>query len=295
MYNPQLETFITVADVGSFNKASEILYVSPNAVMKQINLLEANLGFALFKRTHRGLQLTPAGKSLYQDAKYIIQYSKEAIFRASQKSELKQMIRIGVSFTTPVEYLLSLWDEVQKIYPQLKFELVSFENTPDNAREIMKNFGKNIDVVAGMYSANLLRNRECAATLLYNAPIFVAVPKSHHLASKEKLSIEDLFHEKLLVLQHQYLDDFDQIRADLLKDYPLIEIEDFPFYNMHIFNRCVNQNCLMLVIPQWKNIHPMLKIVPVDWEYTIPFGIMHAPYPSEEVQLFIDAIQQIAK
>ena len=54
MYNHQLDTFIKVADAGSFNKASEELYVSPNAVMKQINLLENSLGFDLFVRTHRG-------------------------------------------------------------------------------------------------------------------------------------------------------------------------------------------------------------------------------------------------
>ncbi len=64
MYNHQLDTFIKVADAGSFNKASEELYVSPNAVMKQINLLENSLGFDLFVRTHRGVQLTASGRIL---------------------------------------------------------------------------------------------------------------------------------------------------------------------------------------------------------------------------------------
>ena len=68
MYNPQLETFIRVADAGSFNKAAEELFISPPAVIKQINLLEAQLGLTLFVRTHRGLKLTEAGKSLYLDA-----------------------------------------------------------------------------------------------------------------------------------------------------------------------------------------------------------------------------------
>ena len=54
MYNPQLETFLCVAEVGSFNKAAERLYISPPAVIKQINLLEENLGVQLFERTHRG-------------------------------------------------------------------------------------------------------------------------------------------------------------------------------------------------------------------------------------------------
>ena len=76
MYNPQLETFIRVADAGSFNKAAEQAYITPTAVIKQMNLLEDGLGVKLFERTHRGLHLTKAGISLYQDAKYIIGYCK---------------------------------------------------------------------------------------------------------------------------------------------------------------------------------------------------------------------------
>ena len=48
MYNPQLETFICVADAGSFNKAAEQLYISAPAVIKQINSLEGSLGLQLF-------------------------------------------------------------------------------------------------------------------------------------------------------------------------------------------------------------------------------------------------------
>ena len=43
MYNPMLDTFITVADYGSFTKAAAQLYISPTAVMKQMNALEAGL------------------------------------------------------------------------------------------------------------------------------------------------------------------------------------------------------------------------------------------------------------
>lgn len=65
MYNPQLETFVHVAEAGSFNKAAEEHYITPPAVIKQVNLLEKNLDVQLFVRTHRGLLLTEAGKSLY--------------------------------------------------------------------------------------------------------------------------------------------------------------------------------------------------------------------------------------
>ena len=51
MYNRHLETFIAVADLGSFSKAAEALYISSTAVIKQINLLEQELGLTLFERT----------------------------------------------------------------------------------------------------------------------------------------------------------------------------------------------------------------------------------------------------
>ena len=67
MYNPQLETFIRVADAGSFNKAAEESFITPTAVIKQINLLEDSLGVKLFDGSFRGLELSKAGHSLYHD------------------------------------------------------------------------------------------------------------------------------------------------------------------------------------------------------------------------------------
>ena len=70
MYAANLETFIAVADAGSFTKAAEKLYISSTAVIKQINTLEGYLDVSLFERLHRGLLLTEAGKVYYRDEKY---------------------------------------------------------------------------------------------------------------------------------------------------------------------------------------------------------------------------------
>lgn len=82
MYNHQLETFLRVADAGSFNKAAEESYLSTTALIKRINQLEGSLGIKLFDRTHQGLTLTEAGRSLYGDAEYIIRYCNDAVARA---------------------------------------------------------------------------------------------------------------------------------------------------------------------------------------------------------------------
>ena len=143
MYNPQLETFIVVADMGSFNKAAEALYITPPAVTKQINLLENDLGLQLFNRTHRGLTLTEAGKSLYKDAKYVIQYCKDSVERARKVMEEKDnIIRIGTSPMTPANPIVEIWAKVQKRYPDIKLQLIPYMNSQESAREILKIWGQ---------------------------------------------------------------------------------------------------------------------------------------------------------
>ena len=193
MYNPQLETFLCVAELGSFNKAAENLYISPPAVIKQINLLEESLNLQLFVRTHRGLSLTKAGQSLYQDAKYIIQYCKDSVTRArNAMQESESLIRIGTSPMTPAQVLVDLWPKVQEYCPNVKFQLIPFDNTPENAREILGNLGRNIDVVAGIFDETMLNLRRCAGLEISREPICCAVSVHHRLAQKDRLTVQDL-------------------------------------------------------------------------------------------------------
>ena len=76
MYNHMLDTFIAVADCGSFTKASQQLYISPTAIMKQMNALENHLELKLIERTPSGVQLTSAGEIIYRNAKFMIDYSR---------------------------------------------------------------------------------------------------------------------------------------------------------------------------------------------------------------------------
>ena len=82
MYNHMLDTFIAVADCGSFTKASQQLYISPTAIMKQMNALESHLELKLIERTPSGVQLTSAGEIIYRNSKFMIDYSRKSIAEA---------------------------------------------------------------------------------------------------------------------------------------------------------------------------------------------------------------------
>ena len=259
MYNPQLETFVCVVEAGSFNKAAERLYISPPAVIKQINLLEENLDIRLFIRTHRGLQMTEAGKSLYQDAKYIIQYCKDSVTRArNAMQESEEIIRIGTSMMTPAQILVDLWPRLQEYCPDIKFRLVPFENTPENAREILGNLGQNIDVVAGIFDETMLQLRRCAGLEISRESICCAVSIHHRLAVKERLTVNDPHGETLMLMRRNWSHYVDMLRDDLRENHPEISIEDFDFYDVTAFNKCENNNCVLMAIENWKYVHPLL-------------------------------------
>lgn len=294
MYNPQLETFIRVADAGSFNKAAEQSYITPTAVIKQINLLEGGLNVKLFERTHRGLTLTKAGISLYQDAKYIIGYCRDSVIRAqnAMKEDIS-VLRIGTSPMTPAQILVELWPKIHTLCPEIKFQLVPFENTPENAREILGNLGQNIDVVVGIFDETMLDLRRCAGVEISREPICCAVSIHHRLAEKNKLAVTDLYGENLMLIHRGWSHYVDELRDDIWEKHNQINIVDFDFYNVDVFNRCENSNDVLMATKAWTNVHPLLKIIPVEWEHRIPYGLLHSPKPSETVKRFLLAVKTV--
>lgn len=292
MYNPQLDTFIQVADAGSFSKAAERMFISPTAVIKQINSLEKHLDLVLFERSHRGLKLTEAGESLYHDAKYLIQYSKDSVVRAQNAMMADEnLIRVGISSLTPARNLLHLWPEIHKLCPDLKFEMVPFDNEPASAKRIMSDFGNEIDLVASIYDEKILKLMGCSALKISDATLQVAVSQFHPLASKTVLSLDDMKEEKLMLPKRGWYDEIDRLHDFLETQHPEILLEEFPYYSLSVFNQCENSSDMLLSASGWENVHPMLHMIPVDWEYTIPFGVLHSPIPSRPVKRFLNAVQ----
>ena len=213
MYNPQLDTFICVAKSGSFSKAAEKMFITAPAVIKQINSLESSLGLRLFDRTHRGLSLTESGKSLYKDAEYVIKYCKESVIRAKNAmSGDENVIRVGVSLMTSPQVFVDLWPKIHENIPDMKFQLVPFENTLENAKEILENLGQNIDVVAGIFDDTMLKLRKCNGIELTRQKFCLAVSAKHRFADREMLELSELKGEKLMLIHRGWSNYVDMLR-----------------------------------------------------------------------------------
>ena len=294
LYDPHLDLFLQVAELGSFSKAADARFITPSAVIKQINLLEDKLGVRLFERTHRGLKLTKAGESLKKDVPKLIHLSHEAASRAvSAMNCADQVIRIGTSPMTPAGVLMELWPKLSERVPGLKFQLVPFDNTPENARMILKNLGENIDVVAGLFDENLLNYRECDGIELIKEKLCVGFSINHPLAQKKRISIKDLYGQELMMLSPGSMGSMDALREYLIKKHPQITLIDFPLYNTGVFNECENGGRLLITVERWKSVHPLLKIVRMGWKYDMPYGLLYSKTPDMKVQQFLNAIKEI--
>ena len=75
MFNHNLTAFVYAVDCGSFTKAADKLFVTPTAVMKQINSLESPIDLKLIERTNQGVRLTPAGEVIYMLTSQELSYS----------------------------------------------------------------------------------------------------------------------------------------------------------------------------------------------------------------------------
>lgn len=85
----------------------------------------------------------------------------------------------------------------------------------------------------------------------------------------------------------------DELRDDLWQNHPQIHIVDFDFYNVEVFNRCENSNNVLLAVQVWDNVHPLLKVIPVDWNHSIPYGLLHSRTPSDTVNRFLTALKKV--
>lgn len=294
MFDGRFETFIKVAECGSFTKAAEDLYITPTAVMKQINALEKQLGAILFDRTNHGLRLTNAGESFLQDARYILEYFERAERKAREihDGENRRSIRIGTSVMTPAKFILDVWAQIQSRMPTLKIELIPFENNPVNSVEILRNLGQHIDVVAGLYDDAFLRERRCLAAHMYDKKILLAVPVSHALSAESLITIEKLKNRKVLFIRRGWNTYIDELRNKL--EAKGVKTEDFEMFNISAYNRAVTENIPIITVEGWEDVHPLLKLIPADWEDSIPFGVFYSPTPTKLVKKFIDLLSSIA-
>lgn len=195
MNSTQLNCFLAVADSLNFARASEKLHITQPAVTHQINSLESELDVKLFKRTTRTVELTREGFSFIADAKSILNTMSMAKMRfaAAEKTEPAPFF-IGCGLKELVflpDLVKSMLDLYPNIHPFIK--TIPFPALMNHLRN------ESIDVLFGLQGVTAIK-QDCRFHELTKAPIVCAMPKDHPLASKAKITRNDLPEQRIAVL-----------------------------------------------------------------------------------------------
>lgn len=138
--------FLCAAANGSFNKAADKLLISPTAVMKHVNSLESELELRLFERQTRGLTLTEAGNVLYNQGLAIQKAAAQALSEAQEvANKLQKSITVGTSLLNSCKVFMDLWAQINWQCPQLKLNVVPFDDNHSDILSVIDSIGKKID------------------------------------------------------------------------------------------------------------------------------------------------------
>lgn len=125
MESGDLKIFQAVAREGSITKAAQVLNYVQSNVTTRIQYLEAKLNIPLFRRSNRGMILTPAGENLLEYANKILVLLDEAVKSTQYSEHPAGPLRIGSIETTAVIHLPPLLTEYHSRYPDVNLSLIT--------------------------------------------------------------------------------------------------------------------------------------------------------------------------
>lgn len=293
MNHEQLNTFIKAMESGSFNKAAENLFVSPSAIMRQVNRLEEELELKLFDRTSKGIKPTVAGEYYYQE---IVRWNNEyeGIVKKTKEiakdTKIQNTIRVGVSGTLSERFTKEYWGKIQKEFPEIKFEFISYGIFSENVMPLVNDVGIGVDIVIDHYEPWAIEEYDLGVVQLYESQMSCAVSVNSDLYMKEKLQMEDLYGRTVSVWNIKSSSTYRDMR-NVFKKYPEINMKDIPFEDVNAFSNKDDE--IILGYLTWNGIHPFYKFIQLDIEYTVPYGIWYRKTPSPKVKKFVETVKRI--
>ncbi len=219
---PHIKYFYHVANSGSFSRAAEELFISQPALSRQIASLEKILEMQLFYRQGRKLQLTDAGRRLFNYAEKIMKLNYEA---QKEMLELKDLtsgaLTIGASTTVGNYLLTSVLASYRNHHPGIKLT-VNISNSGEIERAVLNNQVDLGLIGSGVEKPGIFQEKFAEDEL------FLVVSPTHRLAKTSEAILPSQLAQETLLLREEG-SDTRRMFIELLKK---MNVEPASFVNM---------------------------------------------------------------
>ncbi len=190
----QLRCFVAVADELHFGRAARRLDMLPSALGRHVRLLEEELGTQLLLRTTRNVALSGDGAALLDDARALIARADELGARFRERGRRRaRTLKLGAIDTAAAGLVPMLLHDVRKAHPDVAVQL--FEEK--TIRLLPRLISGRLDLALVRPPEH--RDQRIEFAMLFHETAVVAVPARHKLASRRRMTIEQLADAPLIV------------------------------------------------------------------------------------------------
>ena len=184
------KAFLAVADLGTFSKAADSLFLTQPAISKRIALLEDQLSSKLFDRIGKRVILNQAGQALLPIARRILQDMKESqLVINNLNGQVSGDLSLVTSHHIGLRCLPETLKNFAETYPQVRLDL-AFMDSENACQEIEKG---NFEL--GVVTLPLSKPKRLLLSPLWNDPLTIAVATDHplvKLSDKQQINISEL-------------------------------------------------------------------------------------------------------
>ena len=189
----QLTTFLEVAKLGNFSRAGEKVFRSQSAVSAQIRQLEQDYGTKLLDRSGKRVQLTPAGKVLFEYAHRLLALRGESLRAvADQDRTPRGVLAIGANEATCLYVLPQSFSEYRRRYPDVQISI--YRNFSHKILERLQDGLIDVGIVTmPVKSPSLVVQR------IFHDRLMLMTSPRHPLARQDSVSVEDIIEHPIIL------------------------------------------------------------------------------------------------
>ena len=140
----QLRYAITVSDAGSMNEAAKRLFISQPSLSSAIKDLEEETGIEIFRRTNRGISLTPEGEEFIGYARQVTEQYQLIESKYIQKEAVKKKFSVSMQHYT---FAVNAFVEMVKQFGMDEYEFAIRETKTYEIIDDVKNFKSEIGIL----------------------------------------------------------------------------------------------------------------------------------------------------
>lgn len=188
----RLRYFVAVAEEQHFSRAAERLGISQPPLSEHIQVLERELGVALFHRTTRSVTLTEDGQNFLPHARRILS-DIDRCGEVIRDARWKRMhtLRIGILHAHAYTFLPRLLAAWARAHPDVRLSLVEHA-TQDQTAVVLAG---EVDLA---FVREPIQETELAVTRLFSEPYWIALPERWETDSQESISVAELHGRRMI-------------------------------------------------------------------------------------------------